>query len=129
LSRRLADLSFQAHRRRLRAVYEDELHLAGIPALQNPEYSDPILVRYPVRVLNKDEVLGEAQRHRVEIGDWLNYPVHPKEANCAAFGYRPGTCPEGERAGREIVNLPMHDRIDEDEARKAVRFLRRVAKW
>jgi perosamine synthetase len=129
LRRRLADLRWPAHRRRLTSVYDEELRRAGIPCLENPEYSEAVLVRYPIRVLNKDEVLEQARRHRVEIGEWFNHPVHPREANRAAFGYRAGMCPEGERAGREVVNLPMHNRISEEEARNVVLFLRQVARW
>lgn len=127
LKRRMADGRWEAHSRRLRAIYDEELRAAGLPTLQNPECSDTVLVRYPVRIQNKEEVLNEARRQHIEVGDWFNHPVHPREANSVAFGYRPGACPEGERAGQEVVNLPMHRRINEKQAKRIVRFLRRVA--
>jgi perosamine synthetase len=129
LKRRMADGRWERHSRGLRAVYEKELRAAALPTLQNPEYSDSVLVRYPVRIQNKDEVLNIARLEHIEVGEWFNHPVHPREANSAAFGYRPGACPEGERAGREVVNLPMHRRINETQAKGIVQFLRRVARW
>ncbi len=87
-----------------------------------------MLLRYPVRVKNKDEVLRQARRRRVELGDWFNHPLHPREANAEAFGYRRGFCPEGERAANEVVNLPLTERTTEKTARyEAVDFLK--SRW
>lgn len=129
LKRRLADKRWEARSRRLREIYDEELGRSGITRFCDPEYSDSVLVRYPIRVKNKYEILDEARRRHIEIGEWFNHPIHPRESNSAAFGYRPGDCPEGERAGREAVNLPMHRRIDEAQARGIVHFLVRTAKW
>ncbi len=129
LKRRLADKRWEAHTRRLRKVYDEELQRAGIPNFCDPDYSDSVLVRYPIRVANKDEVLAEARRRHVEIGEWFNHPIHPRESNSAAFGYHPGNCPEGERAGREVINLPMHRRIDAAQAKRIVNFVAQTAKW
>jgi dTDP-4-amino-4,6-dideoxygalactose transaminase len=127
LSRRLADQALLARRRKLKLAYDEALHSCGLPTLHVSENADPVLLRYPVRVKNKDEVLRQARRRRIEIGDWFNHPLHPREANAEAFGYRPGFCPEGERAANEVVNLPLTERTTEKTAREAVDFLKQVA--
>ncbi len=127
LSRRLANQALLARRRSLKLVYHEALHSCGLPTLHVSENADPVLLRYPVRVKNKDEVLRQARRRRIELGDWFNHPLHPREANAEAFGYRPGFCPEGERAANEVVNLPLTERTTEKTAREAVDFLKQVA--
>jgi dTDP-4-amino-4,6-dideoxygalactose transaminase len=85
-------------------------------------------MRYPVRVGNKTRVLAEARRRWIELGDWYKNPVQAeKDADVELFGYRWGMCPEGERAAREVVNLPMHSRVTEEAARRAVDFLKELA--
>lgn len=129
LQRRLADKHWEDQRRRLRKVYDEELRRAGIAAFCDPAYADSVLLRYPVRVKNKEEVLDEARRRRVEIGEWFNHPIHPRECNSAVFQYRLGDCPQGECAARQVVNLPMHHGIDDGRARSTVQFLLKTASW
>ncbi|PTL34929.1 hypothetical protein CLG94_12385 [Candidatus Methylomirabilis limnetica] len=122
--RKIANLSrVLDHRRRLKRLYDDALVGAGLPIFRIPAYADPILLRYPVRVANKERVLAEACRLHIELGDWFDHPLHPKGANVAILGWRDGMCPEGEWAAREVVNFPMHSRIGERDVERAVRFL------
>jgi perosamine synthetase len=127
LKRRLANQDVLVRRRNLKSVYDEALHSCGLSTLHISENADPVLLRYPVRVKNKDEVLRQARRRRVEIGDWFNHPLHPREANAEAFGYRQGFCPEGERAAKEAVNLMLTEQTTEDTARQGVSFLKQVA--
>ncbi len=128
LKRRLATTALLVRRRNLKVVYDEALRSCGLPTLYVPHYADPVLLRYPVRVRNKEEVLRKAKRKRIEIGDWFNHPLHPREASAEAFGYKPSMCPEGERAACEVVNLPLTERTTEKSAREAVKFLSEVAK-
>jgi dTDP-4-amino-4,6-dideoxygalactose transaminase len=128
LRRLLAKASLEAHRRFLKKTYESALAAAGLPVLRIPEYADAVLLCYPVRVRNKDQVLAEARRRWIELGDWYKRPVdRPEDSNAVDFGYRTGMCPEGERASREVVTLPMHAGVTETIALRTVDFLRRNA--
>lgn len=128
LRKRMATTALLVRRRNLKTVYDEALHSCGLPALHVPDNADPVLLRYPVRVRNKQEVLEKARQQRIELGDWFNHPLHPREAKAEAFGYRPGCCPEGERAANEVVNLPLTDRTTERTAREAVDLLKQVAR-
>jgi perosamine synthetase len=112
------------HRRKLKQLYDDALASAGFPIFQIPAHADAVLLRYPVRVADKQRVLGEARRLCIELGDWFDHPLHPNGANVAILGWRDEMCPEGERAAREVVNLPMHSRIGEQQVERVVRLLR-----
>jgi len=115
-----------AHRRRMREVYDDLLREAGwdVPAI--PDYTDPVLVRYPVRVADKQRAVAEAPGHFVELGTWFECPLHPIETPMRQYGYEEGMCPAAEKASREVVNLPTHPRADERAARRSVEFVRTI---
>jgi dTDP-4-amino-4,6-dideoxygalactose transaminase len=115
-----------AHRRGMRRLYDELLAQAGwtVPAL--PAHLDPVLVRYPVRVADKERALHEGAKHLVEVGAWFESPLHPAETPLERYDYRLGQCPEAERAAREVVNLPTHPRAGPATARRSVRFLRTI---
>ena len=112
-----------AHRRRLTQLYAELLAPHGFTPPELPAQADPALVRYPVRVADKERALAEAARHFVEVGSWFECPLHPIETPLEAFGYQPGMCPEAERACREVVNLPLHPRANEATVRRSVAFI------
>ena len=111
------------HRRALTRLYDDELDRRGWPRPRPPEWADPVLVRYPVRVADKELALQKAARYGVELGSWFESPLHPKETPLDAYGYRLGSCPAAERACREVVNLPVHPRAGARTVRRTVAFL------
>jgi dTDP-4-amino-4,6-dideoxygalactose transaminase len=115
-------------RRRLRITYDAALKSAGLPMLQTANTVDPVLLRYPVRIQNKERALEVARKRGIELGDWYSHPIDgPQELAVASLGYQPGACPEAERAGREVVNLPLTARTTQDTAQRATQFLREFA--
>ncbi len=128
LRRRMAAAAVVGHRRRLKRIYDAALAAAGLPIVDVPDYADAVLLRYPVRIANKARAIAEARRRWIELGDWYRQPVDPPGESCDnSFGYVNGTCPEGERAAREVINLPMHTGIDERQAEKIVKFVKEMA--
>ncbi len=128
LCRSLRDSRVVMHRRRLKRVDDALLEAAGLPVLRLPVGIDPVLLRYPVRVEHKVRVLAEAQRRGFEIGDWYSHPIdRPESLNAEVLGYQQGSCPEGELAAREVVNLPMNLNVTEESARRVVEFLKKFA--
>ena len=116
------------HRVRLTAFYQAELPRFGFAPLPASVVEGLPLLRYPVRVDNKEQVLSNAGRSRVEIGSWFEVPLHPKGTRMEAFGYRQGMCPEAEAASREVVNLPTHQKVSMAIAERTLDFLRKQAR-
>jgi dTDP-4-amino-4,6-dideoxygalactose transaminase len=112
-----------AHRREMAALYDRLLAEHDWPIPTIPAELDPVLVRYPVRVADKQKALSAAARHFVELGSWFECPLHPIETPLEAYGYHSGLCPEADRACRETVNLPVHLRASAATARKSVAFI------
>ncbi len=109
LCKKLAGAAHHAHARALRISYDRALESIRFQPLAEPAYADSVLLRYPVRVPEKQRILAEARRRKIEMGDWYSRPVdRPESLRDKTFGYREGMCPEAERAAAEVVNLPMH---------------------
>ena len=116
-----------AQRIELTRLYQRELPNVGFRAL-SPKIPEGLpLLRYPVRVANKQEVLAKAKKHRLEIGSWFEVPLHPEGTRMEDFGYRAGMCPEADRASREVVNLPTHLKVQQTVAYKTLDFLKEHA--
>jgi len=111
------------HRKRLAKFYQQTLTEGGWSVPQVPEEADPVYVRFPVRVSNKAYLLTEAAKGFVELGDWFESPLHGAEAPLETFAYRVGSCPQAERASRQVVNLSTHLRVTEDAACRTVRLV------
>ena len=115
-----------AHRREMKRIYDDLLKQAGMEIPAVPETMDPILVRYPVRVSDKDRAVAEAPAAGVEIGTWFECPLHPIETPMELYDYQIGMCPVAEQASRDVINLPMHPRAGTATAERSVAFVRQI---
>jgi dTDP-4-amino-4,6-dideoxygalactose transaminase len=113
-----------AHRREVAELYDGLLLQKGWPTRNyNKEIMNPVMVRYPVRIKEKDKAIQQAASAGIELGSWFECPLHPIETSLEAYDYEIGMCPEAEKASREVVNLPLHPRVDERTARKTVEFI------
>lgn len=113
-----------AHRKKMALVYDRLLEEKGWAKRQyNASIMDPIMVRYPVRIVEKDKALAQAAKAGVELGDWFNAPLHQIETSLQTYDYEPGICPQAEKAASEVVNLPLHPRVDEKTAKRTVDFI------
>jgi dTDP-4-amino-4,6-dideoxygalactose transaminase len=108
--------ALQAGRRRLGRRYAAALDL---PAAPDHDY-----LRFPVRVRERAAVLGEAERGGLELGDWFSSPIHPIVDGWERWGYRAGSSPVAEGVCRDIVNLPTHERVDDDYFARVVGLVR-----
>lgn len=116
-----------AHRLKMAEFYDQLFQQKGWPArTYDGTTVQPVMVRYPVRITQKQKALAEAAKAGVELGSWFECPLHPVETPLAAYGYEMGICPEAEKAANEAVNLPLHPRSNEKTAKKTVEFITRL---
>lgn len=109
------------------AFYDAHLEELGLSPLKLDDKEDAVLVRYPVRVGNKKELLEKALANGIELGDWFESPLHPKKTDLGLYGYDNGMCPESEKACSEVINLPTHRGIGPKERQRVLSFLRKYA--
>ena len=113
-----------AHRKKMAQLY-DELFAAR--GWQDRNYdrdlSEPVMVRYPVRIAEKKDALARAAKAGIELGSWFECPLHPIETPLASHDYELGMCPEAEKASGQVVNLPLHPRANEKTVERSVDFI------
>ena len=114
------------HRRWAKRFYDELFREAGWLVPEIPEYMDPVVVRYPVRVTDKKRAVTEAPGRLIELGTWFECPLHPIETPLLLYGYEKGMCPIAEKACREVINLPTHPRAGRRTAERSARFVARI---
>jgi len=113
-----------SHRRKMAQLYDELLAAKGFkPSRDSRDWAEPVLVRYPVRITEKHKALSQAAKAGIELGSWFECPLHPIETPLATYDYELGMCPEAEKASKEVVNLPLHPRVNEKTAVKTVKFI------
>ena len=113
-----------SHRTQMALLYDRLLESKGWKSRSyDTAAMQPVMVRYPVRIKEKQRALRQATKAGIELGSWFECPLHPIETSLASYDYAAGMCPEAEKAAREVVNLPLHPRADEKTVRKSVDFV------
>jgi len=112
------------HRREMAELYDELLLQKGWPTRNyDKEVMNPVMVRYPVRIKEKDKAIQQAASAGIELGTWFECPLHPIETPLEKYDYQIGMCPEAEKASREVVNLPLHPRATKKTVRRTVEFI------
>jgi len=113
-----------AHRENLTRYYLASLRRHSWPTDERLGSNGVRLLRLPLAVKRKTSLLDAARRAGIEIGSWFESPLHPlRLAEHKAIHYLPGSCPVAESAARHVINLPLHRRVNHDEAEKIIGFV------
>ena len=112
------------HRRRLSSYYFESLRRHGWRVPDFTRLSEAPLLRFPVLVANKSDILEKSRRRGVEVGSWFESPLHPlKLEDHQRVGYQLGSCPVAEATAQGVINLPLHSRVSDSEAERIVHFI------
>jgi dTDP-4-amino-4,6-dideoxygalactose transaminase len=125
LSAKLPHLAAWSAKRRSNAAYYDKA-FADLADVTTP-YIDPanesIFNQYTIRVEKRDAL--QAHLKNAGVGNSIYYPLPLHLQPCFAYlGYKEGSCPESERAAREVLSLPIYPELTKsqlDEVIDAVR--------
>ena len=93
--------------RRKASLYYDK-HLKLTAKIDPHTFSGAIFLRYPIQVENPAQLLKQARRQGVILGDWYSTPIAPADVDQSKTGYLRGSCPNCERINKRIINLPTH---------------------
>lgn len=113
------------HRVHMARKYDEILKKEGIATVSVPSWAEPIMLRYPILVEDKEKVLALARKSRIELGSWFDSVLHPKVTALDKAYYTQGECAVAEKITKHIVNLPTHCRVKEKDFLKIVKFLKR----
>ena len=113
-----------AHRYNLTQYYVESLRRFGWPFVTDVPFIGARLLRLPIAVTGKDALLDAARAAGVEIGSWFETPLHPLPVTeHHRMGYDLGSCPVAEFAAAHVINLPLHERVNHEDAEKIVKFV------
>ena len=125
LSAKLRHLEQWSAKRRSNARFYDAA-LADVPEVTTP-YVDPanesIYNQYTIRVDRRDELQNHLKNRG--IGNAIYYPLPLHLQPCFAYlGYKQGSCPESERAAREVLSIPIYPELTEGQMNEVVAAVR-----
>jgi len=111
---------FNVHRRRIANFYAENLNLE----LLN---SGHIYLRFTIKNQRAHQIIKNAWKNNLLIGDWYASPVAPRDTNLEKLYYKKGSCPTSEKLSEETFNLPTHINISEKEAQEVLAFLKKFS--
>jgi perosamine synthetase len=115
---------FNKHRKQTAKKYFATLQNTnfGLPA-EFPEREN-IFLRFTVKHEKAHEIIKQAWKQNILLGDWYTTVLVPGGTDLEKFGYTQGSCPNAEKLSHSTLNLPTHINIKEKDFKKVVQFLK-----
>ena len=125
LQAKLPHLAGWSAKRRANAAYYDAA-FADLADVQTP-YVEPcnvsIFNQYTLRVARRDDLQSFLKERG--IGTSIYYPLPLHLQPCFAYlGYKPGSCPEAERAAGEVLSLPIYPELTQSQLDEVIAAVR-----
>ncbi|HWA82663.1 MAG TPA: DegT/DnrJ/EryC1/StrS family aminotransferase [Fimbriimonadaceae bacterium] len=111
---RLAD--WNTRRGEIAALYLEELKHAGVQLPVTSPGNTNTWHQFSIRSHRRDELQAFLKGKEVDSMIYYPVPLHFHEPY-RRFGHGEGSLPETESAAREILNLPLHQHLSDDQAR------------
>ena len=125
LSAKLPHLAGWSEKRRENARYYSAA-LNGIEGVCIPVIdpkNESIFNQYTIRARRRDDL--QAYLKKRQIGTAIYYPLPLHLQPCFAYlGYREGSCPESERASKEVLSLPIYPELGRSQLDEVVDAVR-----
>jgi dTDP-4-amino-4,6-dideoxygalactose transaminase len=110
-------------RAELAAIYLEELADTGLQLPQTQPGNNNTWHQFAIRHPRRNELMPFLKERGVDSMIYYPVPLH-FHAPYEQFGNGEGSLPETERACREILNLPIHPHLTEDQVRHVARSIK-----
>jgi dTDP-4-amino-4,6-dideoxygalactose transaminase len=118
--------AWTARRRELAALYRRELMGAKVALPEERPYATAVYHLFVIRHPRRDELMARLAQRGVETLIHYPIPLHLQPA-FADLGGRQGDCPAAEAAAGEILSLPLHPGMSDDDARRVAAAVRELS--
>jgi perosamine synthetase len=115
---------YNARRRAIAARYDRELQGVITPQVQ-PGVTH-VYHQYTLRVNRRDEFVERLKERGVGTGVYYPIPVH-RQKPFLALGYADQHFPVSERLANEVLSIPVHPSLTDDEVEAVIAAVNRVA--
>jgi len=89
------------------AMIEESFSDAGLSLWPKQPQANITMMRYPLRVYKKWEIVHRAGIQGLDIAGWYSSPVHPLgDSDLTKLDYHTGSCPRAEGTIERLVHLP-----------------------
>jgi perosamine synthetase len=111
------------HRRKNVIYLENLLKEKSLPIWDRNKSADITMLRYPVFVDNKVELLNIALRRGWDVGGWYNSPVHPlQDEDMSKVNYLQGSAVNSERLIKRLIHFPTNN-ITAEQLKEIINIL------
>jgi perosamine synthetase len=110
-----------SHRENIRNMYKRRL--PQVKSQSIPASSSPVFLRHAIFVEKSGQLLKEARRSKILLGDWYRMPVAPSGVSNKSIGYVT-PCPNAERVASMSVNLPTDIHVNENDAERIIELVK-----
>lgn len=109
------------------AMIEKYFSEAGLTLCPRQPEANITLMRYPLRVYKKWQIVHKAGMRGLDIAGWYISPVHPLNDNdLVKVDYRRGSCPHSEGTIERLVHLPTDASLNKHKLEAMMRILNRI---
>jgi dTDP-4-amino-4,6-dideoxygalactose transaminase len=116
-------------RRRIAEQYRRMLE--GVPGITLPPADTPketpVYHLFVVRSEHRDQLAAHLERNRVEAAIHYPVPIHLQAPYRAEYAYSEGSFPVAERLAGQVLSLPIHPAMTEEEVGTVSRLVRDFA--
>jgi len=108
------------------AMIEESLSNAGLSLWPREPQANITMMRYPLRVYKKWEIVHRAGIRGLDIAGWYSSPVHPlSDDDLAKVDYRRGCCPRAEGTIERLVHLPTGQSLNKRKLQAMMKIINR----
>ena len=104
-------------RQQIAKIYQQAFKLS-------PEPEGSINIRFPVLVDKPPQLINNAKKAQILLGNWYCPVIAPQGVNLEKIGYQLGSCPHAEAVSQKVVNLPTHPQMTIKDANRVIKVVK-----
>jgi dTDP-4-amino-4,6-dideoxygalactose transaminase len=105
-------------------MIEESFTNAGLSLWPRQSQADITLMRYPLRVYKKWQIVHKAGMRGLDVAGWYSSPVHPLgPADLAKVNYKEGSCPHSESTIERLIHIPTGLELNKRKLQAMIKIL------
>jgi dTDP-4-amino-4,6-dideoxygalactose transaminase len=94
-----------------------------LPPAEGPKET-PVYHLFVIRSQNRDRIMKHLEENGIESAIHYPIPIHLQAHYQRQYGFSEGSFPQSEKLAREVLSLPMHPMLTQQEVRQVSETVR-----